>query len=90
MKKSLTLTVSITVKMIVYAPVTREEANQRAREKKQQGKFAEKVKVWLAVCSYDVASPRLFEKGTLHHRYRYIKEVLPVTLRYPNSKFGSN
>ena len=31
----------------------------------------------------------LFEKGTLDH-HRYIKEVLPVTLRYGNSKFGNN
>ena len=31
----------------------------------------------------------LFEKGTLDH-HRYIKEVLSVTLRYENSKFGNN
>ena len=30
----------------------------------------------------------LFEKGTLDH-HRYIKEVLPVALRYGNSQFGT-
>ena len=45
--------------------------------------------VWLAVWSENVASFVLFEKGTLDH-HRYIKEVLPVALRYGNSKFGNN
>ena len=82
------LTASITVKTIVYGPVNREKANRRGR-KKQQGKFAEKVMVWLVVCSGSVAPLILFEKGTLDH-HRYIKKVLPIALRYGNSKFGSN
>ena len=45
--------------------------------------------VWLAVCSEDVATLVLFEKGTLDY-HRYIKEVLSVALRYGNSKFGNN
>ena len=45
--------------------------------------------VWLGVCSEGVASLVLFEKGTLGH-HRYIKEVLLVSLRYGNSKFGNN
>ena len=75
MKKCLNLKTSITVKMIVYGPVHREEANQRV-EKKQQRKFAEKVMEW----SECVAPLRLFEKGTFDH-HRYIKEVLLVALR---------
>ena len=45
--------------------------------------------VWVAVCSEGVSSLVLFEKGTLDH-HRYIKEVLPVALRYRNSKFRNN
>ena len=63
--------------------VSREEANLRDG-KKQQGKFAEKVKVWLAVWSEGIGPLVLFEKGTLD-RHRYIKEVLPVALRYENN-----
>ena len=55
--------------------VNGKEANRRGG-KKQQGKFSEKVVVWLAVCSEGVASLVLFEKGSLGH-HRYIKEVLP-------------
>ena len=68
--------------------VNREEANLRGG-KKQQGKIAEKVMVWLAVWSEGVAPLLLFEKDTLDH-HRYIKEVLPVAPRYGNSKFGNN
>ena len=65
-----------------------EEADRRGG-KKQPGKFPQKVMVWLAVCSEGVALLVLLEKGTLNH-LRYIKEVLPVALRYGNSKFGNN
>ena len=65
-----------------------EEAYRRGG-KKQQRRFPQKVMVWLAVCSEGVAPLVLFEKGTLDH-HRYIKEVLPVALRYGNSKFGNN
>ena len=68
--------------------VNREEAN-RGGGKKQQGKFAEKVMVWLAVCSEGFALLVLFEKNTLDH-HRYIKEVLSIALRYGNSQFGNN
>ena len=68
--------------------VNREGANRRGG-KKQQRKFPQKVMVWLAVCSESVASLVLFEKGTLDN-HRHIKEVLPVALRYENSKFGNN
>ena len=45
--------------------------------------------VWLVVWSETVARLVLFEKGTLDH-HRYIEEVLPVALRYGNSKFRNN
>ena len=45
--------------------------------------------VWLAVCSEGVVPLVLFEKGTPDH-YRYMKEVLPVALRYGNSKSRNN
>ena len=67
--------------------VNRNEANRKDR-KKQQRKFPQKVMVWLSVCSEGVAPLVLFEKGTLDH-HRYIKEVLPVALRYGNSKFAN-
>ena len=88
MKKCLILTVSITVKMIVYGPlIGRKQIGEM--EKKQQGKFAEKVMVWLAVCSESVAPLVPFEKGNLDY-HRYIRKVLPVALRYGNSKVGDN
>ena len=64
--------------------VNREEANRRDG-KKQQRKFPQKVMVW----SDGVVPLVLFEKDTLDH-HRYIKKVLPVALRYGNSKFGNN
>ena len=65
------------------------EGSKSERWKKQQRKFPQKVMVWLAVCSEGVAPLVLFEKGTLDY-HRYIKEVLPVALRYGNSQFGNN
>ena len=74
--------------MIVYGPlIGRKQIGEV--EKKQQRKFPQKVMVWLAVCSEGVAPLVLFEKGTLDH-HRCIKKVLPVALRYGNSKFGNN
>ena len=58
--------------------VNKEEANQRGG-RKQQGKFAEKVMVWLVLWSEGVAPLTLFEKDTLDH-HRYIKGVLLVGL----------
>ena len=59
------------------------------RWKTQQRKFPQKVMVWLAVMSEGVAPLVLFEKDTLDH-HRYIKEILPVAVRYGSSKFGNN
>ena len=45
--------------------------------------------VWLSVYLEDVAFLLLFEKDTLDH-HRCIEKVLPVALRYGNSKVGNN
>ena len=74
--------------MIVYGPLIGRKQIKEI-EKNQRGKFAEKVMVWLAVCSEGVAPLVLFEKDTSSY-HCYIKEVLPVTLRYRNSRFGNN
>ena len=66
MKKCFILTASITVKMIVYGLIKGRKQIEEV-ETKQQGKFAEKVKVWLPVWSEGVVSLVLFEKGTLDH-----------------------
>ena len=88
MKKLLILTISIAVKTIVYRPlIGRKQIGEV--EEKEQGKFAENVMIWLAVCSEGVVPLVLFEKGTLDH-HRYIKKVLPVALRYGNSKSENN
>ena len=81
------LTVSITVKMLIYGPLIGKK-HIREVEKKRR-KFPQKVMVWLGIRSESVPPLVLFGKGTLNH-HRYIKEVLLVTLRYGNSKFGNN
>lgn len=55
---------------------------------KRHKKFPQKVMVWLGVCSKGVSPIVIFEKGTLDHD-RYIRQVLPVALRYGNQVFGS-
>ena len=42
--------------------------------------------VWLGGCSKEVSPLVIFEKGTVDHD-RYIKEVLPVALKYGNKVF---
>ena len=87
-EKCLILTASITVEMIIYGPsIGRKQIGEV--ERKKRGKFLQKLMVWLAVCSEDVASLVTFEKGTLDH-HRYITEVLPVAPRYGYSKFGNS
>ena len=51
--------------------------------------FPQKVMVWLGVCSKGVSPLVIFESHTLDHD-RYIKEVLPVTLKYGNNVFGND
>ena len=74
--------------MIVYRPLVGRKQIEVV-EKKQQGKFAEKVMVWLSVCLDGIAPLVRYEKGTLDH-HRYIKEVLSDALRYRNGEFGNN
>ena len=52
-------------------------------------KFPTKVTVWLGACSKGVTPLVIFQEGTVDHA-RYIKEVLPVALKYGNHVFGSN
>ena len=56
---------------------------------RRKRKFPQKVMVWLGVCSEDVPPLVIFESDTLDHD-RYIKEVLPVALKYGNDMFGND
>ena len=51
--------------------------------------FPQKVIVWLGVCCKGVSPLVIFESDTLDHD-RYIKEVLPVALKYGNAVFGDD
>ena len=52
-------------------------------------KFPQKVMVWLGVCSKGVSPLVTFESDTLDHD-QYIKEMLPVALKYGNDMFGDD
>ena len=56
---------------------------------RQKRKFPQKVMVWLGVCSKGVSSLVIFEDGTMDHD-RYMKEVLPVALKFDNDMFGTD
>ncbi|CAM4811156.1 unnamed protein product [Rotaria magnacalcarata] len=56
---------------------------------RQKRKFPQKVMVWLAVCSKDVSPLVIFEDGTVDHDL-YIKEVLPVALKFGHDTFGAD
>ncbi|CAF1508948.1 unnamed protein product [Adineta ricciae] len=66
----------------------REEADRNGG-KKQKRKFPQKVMVWLGVCSKGVTPLVILDKGSVDHE-RYIKEVLPVALKYGNKIFGDD
>ena len=68
--------------------VDRAEANTRGGIR-QRRKFPQKVMLWLAVCSKGVSPVVIFEKGTVDHD-RYIKEVLPIALKYGSKDFGND
>ena len=68
--------------------VNRDEADANGGIKQVQ-KFPQKVMVWLGVCSRGVSPLVIFEKGTVDHD-RYIKEVLPVALKFGNDVFGDD
>ena len=52
-------------------------------------KFSQKVMIWLAIRSKGVSPLVICESDTLDHD-RYIKEVLPVVLKYGNNMFGDD
>ncbi|CAM2721683.1 unnamed protein product [Rotaria socialis] len=56
---------------------------------RQKRKFPQKVMVWLGVCSKGVSPLVIFENGTVNHE-RYIKEVLPIALKFGNDTFGND
>ena len=56
---------------------------------RRKGKFPQKVLVWLGVCSKGVSRLVIFESDMLDHD-QYIKEVLPVSLKYGNDMFGDD
>ncbi|CAF3831064.1 unnamed protein product [Rotaria magnacalcarata] len=56
---------------------------------RRKRKSPHKVMVWFGVCSKGVSPLVIFENGTLDHD-RYIKEVLPVALKYGNDMFGDD
>ena len=71
----------------VWAP-SRVEANE-CDGIKMKRKFSQKVMVWLGACLKGITPLVIFEEGTLDHD-RYIKEVLPVALKYGNKVFGND
>lgn len=68
-------------------------ANREGADEKdgvrQKKTFAQRTMGWLAVCSKCVSPMVTFDKGTLNHD-RYIKEVLPVALKYGNHVFRND
>ncbi|CAF1936013.1 unnamed protein product [Rotaria magnacalcarata] len=56
---------------------------------RQKRKFPQKVMVWLAVCFKGVSPLVIFEDGTVDHD-QYIKEVLPVALKFGHDTFGAD
>ena len=68
--------------------VSREEADEKGGTH-QKRKFPQKIMVWLGVCSQGVSPLVIFEQGTVDHD-RYIKEVLPVALKYGNHVFKND
>ena len=66
--------------------VDRDELDEKGR-RKQKRKFSQKVMIWLGVCSKGVRPLVILDKGTIDHD-RYIKEVLPVAIKYGNKVFG--
>lgn len=71
----------------VWAP-SRVEANEKGGIH-QKRKFPQKVMVWLGACSKGITPLVIFEQGTVDHD-RYIKEVLPVALKYGNKLLGND
>ncbi|CAM4792051.1 unnamed protein product [Rotaria magnacalcarata] len=71
----------------VWAP-SRAIANEKGGIVEKR-KFPQKVMVWLGACSNGISSLVIFEEGTVDHA-RYIKEMLPVALKYGNKVFDND
>ena len=56
---------------------------------RRKREFPQRVMVWLGIYSKGVSPLVIFESDTLDHD-RYIKEVLPVALKYGNDMFGDD
>ena len=65
-----------------------DEADEKGG-RKQKRKFSQKVMIWLEACSKRVRPLVVLDKGTIDHD-RYIKEVLPVTIKYGNKIFDND
>lgn len=55
----------------------------------EKRKFPQKVMVWLGACSKGISPLVIFKDGTMDHA-RYIREVLPVALKYGNDVLGND
>jgi hypothetical protein len=71
----------------IWAP-SRAEANARGGVKKTR-KFPARVMVWLGACSAGLSPLVLLDKGSVNHEV-YIKEVLPVALKFGNKALGDH
>jgi hypothetical protein len=67
--------------------VDRADADEKGGIKPKR-KFPQKVMVWLGVCSKGVTPLVILEDGSVDYA-RYIREVLPVALKYGNKVLGS-
>ncbi|CAF1037694.1 unnamed protein product [Rotaria magnacalcarata] len=68
--------------------VNRQEAD-KAGGRKQKRKFSDKIMVWLGVCSKGVSPLVILGIESMNHE-RYIKNVLPVALKYEKEMFGND
>ena len=68
--------------------VDRDEADEKAG-RKQKRKFSQKIMIWLRVCSKGVKPLVILDKRTIDH-HRYIREVLPLPIKYGNKVFGDD
>ena len=68
--------------------INRANADEKGGAMKKQ-KFSQKAMVWLDVCSRSITPSVILDEGTVDHSC-YIKNVLPIALKYENEVFGDN
>ena len=66
----------------------RADADARS-DMKIKRKFPTKVMVWLGACSARLTPLVILDKTSVNHE-AYIKEVLPVALKFGNKMLGDN